>query len=84
MNSEKTLTITPELLEAAINGYSLAVFPRDGGSIKTITVSIADSTGNRFFMDRKQNQEGKWVWKIGKKMESRKAATQIQVAAIAV
>lgn len=70
-------TFNHETLLPLMQAYNLAIFPRNGGSIRDITVSIADPAGNRFFLDRKQNQEGKWVWALGKKMESRKVETQV-------
>ena len=77
-------TLTHETLFALMQAYNLAIFPRNGGTIRDITVSIQDPKGNRFFVDRKL--DGKtWKWCLGKKMESRKVETQtVQVAPIAV
>ena len=66
-----------------MNAYGLAVFPRNGGTIKDLTLSLQSPDGNRFFIDRKQ-VDGKWAWTLGRKMESKYVATEaIQVAPIA-
>lgn len=70
-------TLNHETLLSLMQAYNLAIFPRNGGTIRDITVSIADPAGNRFFLDRKQDQNGKWAWCLGKKMESRKVETQV-------
>lgn len=78
----KATQLTHETLLALMRAYNLSVFPRNGGTLKDVTVSIQDPKGNRFFIDRKQIN-GVWQWTLGKPMVSKKVETQVEVAAIA-
>jgi hypothetical protein len=81
--AKSTQVLTHETLLSLMKAYKLSVFPRNGGSLKDVTVSISDPKGNRFFIDRKQI-DGEWQWTLGKPMVSKKVtAPEVQVAEIA-